>query len=83
MLRIEENIIHITGGTLHIIYTLRICDLLTDIFGVIFYIDNTSDVQTSLQNIIQYFTDAAESYFKVRKKLYSPFEFCKSPENLF
>ncbi|CAC5394702.1 SPG11 [Mytilus coruscus] len=27
-------------------------------------LENTQDVQTTLQNIVQYFTDAAESYFK-------------------
>ena len=30
------------------------------------FAENTSDMQTSLQNIVQYFSDAAESFVKVQ-----------------
>ena len=34
-----------------------------------FFAENTSDVQTSLQNIVQYFSDAAESFVKVQSSI--------------
>ena len=36
---------------------------------LLLFAENTSDMQTSLQNIVQYFSDAAESFVKVQSSI--------------